>query len=80
VRRERFGHIELAVPVAHLWFLRKPPSRIGIMLNMKLTDLERVIYYTRYLVLEDLKDASGKTVLKETQLITEEEYQKYRRI
>ena len=48
------------------------------MLNMKMTDLERVIYYTRYLVLEDLKDSSGKTVLKETQLITEEEYQKYR--
>ena len=78
VRRERFGHIELAVPVAHLWFLRKPPSRIGIMLNMRMTDLERVIYYTRYLVLEDLKDSSGKTILKETQLITEEEYQKYR--
>ncbi len=78
VRRERFGHIELAVPVAHLWFLRKPPSRIGILLNMKLTDLERVIYYTRYLVMEDLKDASGKMVLKETQLITEEEYHKFR--
>jgi DNA-directed RNA polymerase subunit beta' len=78
VRRERFGHLELAVPVAHLWFLRKPPSRVGIMLNMKVTDLERVIYYTRYLVLEDLKDTSGKTVLKATQLITEEEYAKYR--
>ena len=78
VRRERFGSIELAVPVAHLWFLRKPPSRIGIILNMKLSDLERVIYYTRYLVLEDLKDSNGKTVLKATQLISEEEYQKYR--
>jgi DNA-directed RNA polymerase subunit beta' len=78
VRRERFGHLELAVPVAHLWFLRKPPSRIGIMLNMKMSDLERVIYYTRYLVLEDLKDANNKTVLKATQLITEEEYAKYR--
>ncbi|OGS19449.1 MAG: DNA-directed RNA polymerase subunit beta' [Elusimicrobia bacterium RIFOXYA2_FULL_50_26] len=78
VRRERFGHIELAVPVAHLWFLRKPPSRVGIMLNMKMTDLERVIYYTRYLVLEDLKDSTGKIILKATQLITEEEYQKYR--
>jgi DNA-directed RNA polymerase subunit beta' len=78
VRRERFGHIELAVPVAHLWFLRKPPSRIGIMLNMKMSDLERVIYYTRYLVLEDLKDSAGKTILKATQLITEEEYQKFR--
>ncbi|MBN1824498.1 MAG: DNA-directed RNA polymerase subunit beta' [Endomicrobiales bacterium] len=78
VRRERFGHIELAVPVAHLWFLRKPPSRVGIMLNMKLSDLERVIYYTKYLVLEDLKDSNGKTVLSESQLISEEEYQKYR--
>jgi DNA-directed RNA polymerase subunit beta' len=78
VRRERFGNIELAVPVAHLWFLRKPPSRIGIVLNMKLSDLERVIYYTRYLVLEDLKDSNGKTVLKATQLISEEEFQKYR--
>ncbi|OGS03477.1 MAG: DNA-directed RNA polymerase subunit beta' [Elusimicrobia bacterium RIFOXYA1_FULL_47_7] len=78
VRRERFGHIELAVPVAHLWFLRKPPSRIGIILNMKMSDLERVIYYTRYLVLEDLKDSTGKVVLRSTQLITEEEFQKYR--
>ncbi|MBN1621477.1 MAG: DNA-directed RNA polymerase subunit beta' [Endomicrobiales bacterium] len=79
VRRERFGHIDLAVPVAHLWFLRKPPSRIGIMLNMKMTDLERVIYYTRYIVMDDFKDSSGKTVLKATQLLTEEDYQKYRR-
>src|SRR3989339_320660 len=78
VRRERFGHIELAVPVAHLWFLRKPPSRIGIILNMKMSDLERVIYYTRYLVLEDLKDSTCKVVLRSTQLITEEEFQKYR--
>ncbi|MCB4792217.1 MAG: DNA-directed RNA polymerase subunit beta' [Elusimicrobia bacterium] len=78
VRRERFGHLDLAVPIAHLWFLRKPPSRIGIILNMKMSDLERVIYYTRYLVLEELKDSNGKSVLKETQLLSEEEYQKYR--
>ncbi|MCX5778306.1 MAG: DNA-directed RNA polymerase subunit beta' [Elusimicrobia bacterium] len=78
VRRERFGHLELAVPVAHLWFLRKPPSRIGIVLNMKMVDLERVIYYTRYLVLDEVKDSNGKIVLKVNQLITEEEYQKYR--
>ncbi|MFC1501448.1 DNA-directed RNA polymerase subunit beta' [Elusimicrobiota bacterium] len=77
VRRERFGHIELAVPVAHLWFLRKPPSRIGIMLNIKMMDLEKVIYYTRYIVMEDLKDASGKIILKERQLLVEEEYKKY---
>jgi DNA-directed RNA polymerase subunit beta' len=79
VRRERFGHIDLAVPVAHLWFLRKPPSRIGIMLNMKLSELERVVYYTRYLVLEDLKDSQGKLILKASQLLSEEEYQKYRK-
>ena len=77
VRRERFGHIELAVPVAHLWFLRKPPSRIGIMLNMKMSDLEKVIYYTRYIVMEDLKDSEGKTVLKQGQLLVEEEYKKF---
>ncbi|MCX5781250.1 MAG: DNA-directed RNA polymerase subunit beta' [Elusimicrobia bacterium] len=77
VRRERFGHIELAVPVAHLWFLRKPPSRVGIVLNMKMADLEKVIYYTRYIVMEDLKDSEGKTILKQGQLLVEEEYKKY---
>jgi DNA-directed RNA polymerase subunit beta' len=56
VRRERFGHIELAVPVAHLWFLKKSPSRIGILLNMKISDLDKVIYYTRYIVIKELKD------------------------
>ncbi|MDR1087229.1 MAG: DNA-directed RNA polymerase subunit beta' [Endomicrobium sp.] len=59
VRRERFAHINLAVPVAHLWFLRKPPSRIGILLNMKISDLEKIIYYTRYVITDDLKDHSG---------------------
>jgi DNA-directed RNA polymerase subunit beta' len=59
VRRERFGHINLAVPVAHLWFLRKPPSRIGILLNMKISDLEKIIYYAKYIVTVDLKDHSG---------------------
>ncbi|GMO53602.1 MAG: DNA-directed RNA polymerase subunit beta' [Candidatus Endomicrobiellum trichonymphae] len=59
VRRERFGHINLAVPVAHLWFLRKPPSRVGILLNMKISDLEKVIYYAKYIVMGDLKDRSG---------------------
>jgi DNA-directed RNA polymerase subunit beta' len=59
VRRERFGHIELAVPVAHLWFLKKSPSRIGAMLNMKTSDLEKVINYTKYVVMESSKDRLG---------------------
>ncbi|MDR0401924.1 MAG: DNA-directed RNA polymerase subunit beta' [Endomicrobium sp.] len=72
VRRERFGHINLAVPVAHLWFLKKPPSRIGILLNIKVSDLERIIYYTKYVVINELKDRDGifsfidkNTLLKE---------------
>lgn len=56
VRRERMGHIELAVPIAHIWFLRKSPSRVGIILNMKTSDLERVVYYASYVVLEDMTD------------------------
>src|SRR5262245_30501609 len=51
VRRERMGHIELAVPIAHVWFLRKTPSRVATLLNMKISDLERVVYYARYMVL-----------------------------
>ena len=76
VRRERMGHIELAVPVAHIWFLKKTPSRIGIVLNMKTSDLERVIYYAMYIVLEDLIDANGRTVYKATDLLSEEEVRK----
>jgi len=56
VRRERMGHIDLAAPVAHIWFLRKSPSRIGIILDMKPSDLEKVVYYAAYVVLEDTKD------------------------
>jgi len=75
VRRERFGHIDLAVPVAHPWFLKKPPSRIGILLNMKISDLEKVIYYTKYVVTNTLTDSS-KTVpfLHKGALLKEEEY------
>jgi DNA-directed RNA polymerase subunit beta' len=75
VRRERFGHINLAVPVAHLWFLKKPPSRIGILLNMKISDLEKVVYYTKYVVIENLKDRAGisSTVEKGT-LLKEEDF------
>ncbi|MBI4656351.1 MAG: DNA-directed RNA polymerase subunit beta' [Elusimicrobia bacterium] len=56
VRRERMGHIELAAPVAHIWFLRKNPSRIGIVLDMKPSDVEKVVYYAAYIVMEDVKD------------------------
>ena len=78
VRRERMGHIELAVPIAHVWFLRKTPSRIGTLLNIKISDLERVVYYARYIVLEDFKDVDNKILFNAQQLLTEEEYQKIR--
>jgi len=78
VRRERMGHIELAVPVAHVWYLRKTPSRIGTLLNLKLSDLEKVVYYARYIVLEDYKDGDGKVRYKARQLLSDEDYQKVR--
>src|SRR5438067_259490 len=78
VRRERMGHIELAVPVAHLWYLRKSPSRVGALLDMKLADIERITYYARYVVLEDFRNPDGKIVYHERQLLTEEEVQKAR--
>lgn len=68
VRRERMGHIELAAPVAHIWFLKSLPSRIGMLLDMTLKDLERVLYFENYIVLEP-----GLTPLKERQLLSEEE-------
>ncbi|MDR3281616.1 MAG: DNA-directed RNA polymerase subunit beta' [Endomicrobium sp.] len=75
VRRERFGYIELAVPVAHLWFLRKPPSRIGILLNMKISDLEKVVYYTKYVVTENLKYCAGMfSVFEKGTLLKGEEF------
>ena len=52
VRRERMGHIDLAAPVAHIWFLKSLPSRIGLLLDMTLKDLERVLYFENYIVLE----------------------------
>src|SRR5690554_3702749 len=52
VRRERMGHIELASPVAHIWFLKSLPSRIGLMLDMTLRDIERILYYESYVVTE----------------------------
>jgi len=71
VRRERMGHIELASPVAHIWFLKSLPSRIGLMLDMTLKDLERVLYFEQYVVIEP-----GLTPLKDRQLLTEDEYYK----
>ncbi|TCP60221.1 DNA-directed RNA polymerase subunit beta' [Rhodovulum bhavnagarense] len=69
VRRERMGHIELAAPVAHIWFLKSLPSRIGLMLDMTLRDLERVLYFENYVVIEP-----GLTDLNYGQMMTEEEY------
>ena len=69
VRRERMGHIELAAPVAHIWFLKSLPSRIGLMLDMTLRDLERVLYFENYVVIEP-----GLTDLSYGQMLTEEEY------
>ncbi len=69
VRRERMGHIELASPVAHIWFLKSLPSRIGMLLDMTLKDLERVLYFENYIVLEP-----GMTPLKKLQLLSEDEY------
>lgn len=69
VRRERMGHIELAAPVAHIWFLKSLPSRIGLLLEMPLKDIERVLYFEQYIVLEP-----GLTPLKLHQTLTESEY------
>ena len=69
VRRERMGHIELAVPVTHIWFYKCMPSRIGLMLDMTARQLERVIYYEDYIVVD-----AGSTPLKKAQLLTEQEY------
>ncbi len=71
VRRERLGHIELATPVAHIWFLRSLPSRIGAMLDMTLKELERVLYYENYVVI-DPKESE----LKAGELLNEDKYQK----
>jgi DNA-directed RNA polymerase subunit beta' len=68
VRRERMGHIELAAPVAHIWFLKSLPSRIGLLLDMQLKQLERVLYFEAYIVIEP-----GLTALDKYQLMTEDE-------
>jgi DNA-directed RNA polymerase subunit beta' len=71
VRRDRMGHIELASPVAHIWFLKSLPSRIGLLLDMTLKDLERILYFENYVVIEP-----GLTPLKQHQLLSEDDYLK----
>jgi DNA-directed RNA polymerase subunit beta' len=72
VRRERMGHIELAAPVAHIWFLKSLPSRIGLLLDMQLKQLERILYFEAYVVIEP-----GLTPLEKYQLLTEDELLDY---
>jgi DNA-directed RNA polymerase subunit beta' len=69
VRRERMGHIELAEPVAHIWFLKSLPSRLGMVLDMTLRDIERVLYFEAFVVVEP-----GMTPLTRGQLLTEDDY------
>ena len=73
VRRERMGHIELAVPVSHIWFFKCMPARIGLVLDMTARNLERVIYYEDYLVIDP-----GSTPLKQNQLLSETEFREAR--
>jgi DNA-directed RNA polymerase subunit beta' len=69
VRRERLGHIALATPVSHVWFFKGLPSRIGHLLDLTLRDLERILYFEAYVVID-----AGETDLKEKQLLTEDQY------
>ncbi|MCB1692733.1 MAG: DNA-directed RNA polymerase subunit beta', partial [Pseudomonadales bacterium] len=69
VRRERMGHIELASPVAHIWFLKSLPSRIGLLMDMTLRDIERVLYFESFVVTDP-----GLTTLEKRQLLTDEQY------
>jgi len=69
VRRERMGHIELASPVAHIWYLKSLPSRMGLLLDMTLRDIERILYFEAYVVIEP-----GMTTLERGQMLTEEAY------
>lgn len=73
VRRERMGHIELAAPVAHIWFVKSVPSKLGQILDISSRDLERVVYYESYIVIDP-----GDTPLKEKELLSEERYRAYR--
>ena len=69
VRRERMGHIELAAPVAHIWFLKSLPSRIAQLLDMTLKDIERILYFEQYVILD-----AGLTPFTTNELLTEEQY------
>jgi len=73
VRRKRMGHIELAAPVVHIWFFKAMPSRLGTLLDMRTTSLERIIYFQDYVVIDP-----GDTPLKERQLLTEDDFRKFR--
>ncbi|AYO29410.1 DNA-directed RNA polymerase subunit beta' [Biomaibacter acetigenes] len=73
VRRERMGHIELAAPVSHIWFLKGIPSRIGLILDMSPRSLEKIIYFASYVVID-----AGNTPLAKKQLLNEKEYREYR--
>jgi DNA-directed RNA polymerase subunit beta' len=73
VRRERMGHIELAAPVSHVWFFKGLPSRIGLLLDMTMRELERVLYFEAYVVID-----AGDTPLEEKQILSEEEYREGR--
>ena len=73
VRRERMGHIELATPVSHVWFFKGLPSRIGHLLDISLRDLERILYFEAYCVIEP-----GGTELKPNEILTEEQFRKAR--
>jgi DNA-directed RNA polymerase subunit beta' len=70
VRRDRMGHIELAAPVAHIWFMKSMPSRVGLLLDMTMSELEKILYLENYVVMEP-----GLTALKLHQLLSEDEYQ-----
>lgn len=72
VRRHRMGHIKLAAPVSHIWFLKGIPSYLGLLLDMTLKDLEQVIYFNNYVVVDP-----GESQFKKLQLLTEEEYEDY---
>ena len=69
VRRERMGHIDLAAPCAHIWFLKSLPSRLGLVLDMTLRDIERVLYFEAYVVVDP-----GMTPLKKFSIMTEDDY------
>ena len=69
VRRERMGHIELATPVSHIWFMKSLPSRIALLLDMTLKDLDKVLYFEQFIITEP-----GLTELKIGQLISEDQY------